>query len=199
MPRATQMASQEATAYAMSADFRRVLAENADDMHLLSFVLTADHTKADECCVCGLDNCAKASCEFRDWARTWTRRIIIRNAVHMLAPCRNHLNVTPESSDPASFEFAHATEADDALASILGLADFERFIFVMSVLEGYPDEDCSVLLGCSEKDVRETRVRALQHVEESYRLRTAASSGLTLDDLRHENYGAHHRQREFLA
>jgi len=40
---------------------------------------------------------------------------------------------------------------------LVALADFERFVFVMSVLEGYSDQDCSVLLGCSEQDVRETR------------------------------------------
>ena len=68
----------------------------------------------------------------------------------MLAPRRDHSSASPKSSDPTRYEFAHATEVDDAFASIVDLADFERFIFVMSVLEG-----------CSEQDVRETRVQAL--------------------------------------
>src|ERR1039458_4345738 len=53
----------------------------------------------------------------------------------------------------------------------------ERFVFVMSVLERYSDQDCSVLLSCSRQDVGETRMRALLHVAESDRLRTVAPSG----------------------
>ena len=107
----------------------------------------------------------------------------------MLAPRRSYSTVTPESSHPVNFEFARTTGGDDAIGSILGLADFERFIFVMSVLEGYSEQDCSALLGCSAQDVRDARVRALQQVTESYRLRTVAGSTLMVDDLRHETYG----------
>ena len=52
------------------------------------------------------------------------------------------------------------------IASVLALEDFDRFVFVMSVLERYPDKECSDLLGCSEQDVREARMRALQQIAE---------------------------------
>jgi len=139
-------------------------------MHLLSFLLTADHTKADECFVSGLENCVKKNDVFRDWARSWARRSIIQTAVRMLRPRRNHSTTPVAPGDPVNCEFARSSEAKGAFGSILGLGDFERFIFVMSILERYSDQDCSVLLDCSRQDVRETRVQALQQVAESYSL-----------------------------
>jgi hypothetical protein len=44
----------------------------------------------------------------------------------------------------------------------LELAPFERFVFVMLVLENYSEHECSVLLGCSRRDVIAARIRALQ-------------------------------------
>ncbi len=39
-----------------------------------------------------------------------------------------------------------------------------NFVFVMSVLERYSDQDCSVLLGCARRDVLAARTRALQQI-----------------------------------
>jgi hypothetical protein len=60
---------------------------------------------------------------------------------------------------------------------VLGLEEFERFVFVLSVLERYSDQDCSLLLGCSRQDVREARIGALQHVAELDRMRAVTGSG----------------------
>jgi DNA-directed RNA polymerase specialized sigma24 family protein len=97
----------------------------------------------------------------------------------MLAPGRDHDTAAPVPGDPFNCKFGRTpqADADAAIASILGLGDFERFVFVMSVLERYSDQDSSVLLGCSRQDVREARMRALQHVSESDRIRTVAGSG----------------------
>ena len=50
------------------------------------------------------------------------------------------------------------------IAAILELAPFDRFVFVISVLEHYSEHECSVLLGCSRRDVIAARTRALQQV-----------------------------------
>jgi DNA-directed RNA polymerase specialized sigma24 family protein len=47
---------------------------------------------------------------------------------------------------------------------VLALEDFERFVFVVSVLEGYQDRECAVLLGCAVVEVGHARVRALQQI-----------------------------------
>jgi len=50
-------------------------------------------------------------------------------------------------------------------AAVLQLEPFERFVYVMSVLERYSDLDCSVLLGCARRDVIAARIRGLQQIE----------------------------------
>ncbi len=52
---------------------------------------------------------------------------------------------------------------DSRFAAILALQDFERFVYVLSVLEGYTDRECGTLLGVSPQQIEETRTRALQH------------------------------------
>jgi DNA-directed RNA polymerase specialized sigma24 family protein len=51
--------------------------------------------------------------------------------------------------------------------AVLRLADFERFVFVMSVLEHYSEHDCAFLLGCSAREIREGSTRALKELADS--------------------------------
>ncbi|MFZ0802799.1 MAG: hypothetical protein WAN70_11605 [Terriglobales bacterium] len=147
-----------------------------DSMHLLPFLLTADLAKAEECFVSGLEDCVEGTYVFRDWAQSWARRTIIQNAIRMLVPRKNHSTAADVPSDAVSCSFGRTQDTDYAIARILQLEHFERFVFVMSVLERYSDQDCSVLLGCSRQDIGETRMRALLQVAESARLSTVAPS-----------------------
>jgi DNA-directed RNA polymerase specialized sigma24 family protein len=151
-------------------------------MHLLSFLLTADLAKAEECFVSGLEDCVEGTYVFRDWAKSWARRTVIQNAIRILAPRKNGSTVADLSSDAVSCSFGRTQDTDYAIARILRLEDFERFVFVMSVLERYSDQDCSVLLGCSRQDVGETRTRALLHVAESDGLCTVGGSAFHSSD-----------------
>ena len=171
------ISTNEPQAYATNADFRRVFVETMDSVHLLAFLLTADHRKAEGCFVSGLEDCSKGSYVFRDWARSWARRTIVRNAVRMLRPHRNGSMAASFPDDPFDYTLGRTPEARAAILSILGLEDFERFVFVMSVLEIYSDQDCSILLGCSRQDVGVARVRALLIIANSQRMQTLAGSG----------------------
>jgi hypothetical protein len=153
-----------------------------DSMHLLSFLLTADRTKAEECFVSGLEDCIEGTYVFRDWAQSWARRTIIQNAIRRLAPRKNHSTVADVPGDAASCGLGRTQDADYAIARILRLEHFERLVFVMSVLEKYSDQDCSVLLGCSRQDIGETRMRALLHVAEPERLGDVPPSGCGSSD-----------------
>jgi len=153
-----------------------------DNLHLLSFLLTADLAKAEECFVSGLEDCIEGTYVFRDWAQSWARRTIIQNAIRMLAPRKDHSAVADVPSDAVSCSSGRTQDADYAIARILRLEHFERFVFVMSVLEKYSDQDCSVLLGCSRQDVGETRMRALLHLAEPDRLPIVAPSGCGSSD-----------------
>ncbi|MGA8271714.1 MAG: hypothetical protein WB919_09170, partial [Candidatus Sulfotelmatobacter sp.] len=52
--------------------------------------------------------------------------------------------------------------------AVLALEDFERFVFVMSVLEHYSQHDCALLLGRSISEVRGARVRALEDLASAH-------------------------------
>jgi hypothetical protein len=173
-------------AYATSAKFCRAFTDNMDSMHLLSFLLTGDLVNAEECFVSGLADCVTGSHVFRDWVRSWARRTIVQNAIRILAPIKGHSAVEDVSSDPVSCNFARTPEACYAIGSILRLKDFERFVFVMSVLEKYSDQDCAVLLGCSRQDIGETRMQALVHVAETEGLRTMSGAGFDRNDHQEE-------------
>ncbi len=147
------------------------------NMRLLSFLLTADLTKAEECFVSGLQDCIQGSRAFQDWARSWARRTIIQNAIRRVGPRPSESASRVVCSEEASCNFGRSPEDHASITSILGLEDFERFVFVMSILEKYPDQECSVLLGCSRQGVHEARLRALLHIAGSDRLRTVAPSG----------------------
>ena len=44
------------------------------------------------------------------------------------------------------------------------LKNFERFVFVLSILEGYSDRECSLLPGPSARDTMAAKVRALENL-----------------------------------
>ena len=48
--------------------------------------------------------------------------------------------------------------------AVLRLEDFERFVFIMSVLEHYSAHDCALLLDCPAREIREARTRALKEL-----------------------------------
>jgi hypothetical protein len=65
----------------------------------------------------------------------------------------------------------------------LTLEDFERFVFVITVLEGHSEHECALLLNSSIRDVRNARIRAMEHVALAERSATVAvrSTGEQMD------------------
>jgi DNA-directed RNA polymerase specialized sigma24 family protein len=152
-----------ATRYASCEDFRRIFEEDLNGLYQLSFLLTGDSQKAERCFVAGLEDCVKESRVFREWARTWAKRVIVKNAIRELHPQSSHANSSvrvPIILSPNRPESGLAGHFDKDAVS--GLADFERFVFVLCVLEGYREHECALLLGCSDLEVREARTQAIK-------------------------------------
>lgn len=149
------------TPYASSGDFRRIFSEEMDELHELSFLLTGDREKAERCFVSGLENSVKENRVFKEWARSWARRAIIQCAVRVINPR------ALEEGDPSTFDSIRQTRAveQEDVSVILELRRFERFVYVMSVLERYSDQDCAVLLGCARREIVAARIRAFQQLE----------------------------------
>ena len=146
--------------FASSADFRRIFDEERDCLHRLSFLLTADREKAEQCFVYGLEDSVKGNPVFKEWARSWAQLAVIKNAAQLINPRPKEGSC---SSSVNSISKALATEQAE-IAPVLGLKSFERFVYVLSVLEQYSDQDCSTLLGCTQRDVGAARIRALQQI-----------------------------------
>jgi hypothetical protein len=146
--------------YASSDDFHRIFSENLDELYRLSLLLTADHEKAKRCFVSGLESSANESRVFKEWARSWARRAIIQCAVRAINPRPTEADT---SSHPNQRGGTSGSEHPE-IAAILELRPFERFVYVMSVLERYSDQDCSLLLGCGRQDVVAARTRALSQL-----------------------------------
>jgi len=147
--------------YASSGDFHRIFDEEKDSLYRLSFLLTADREKAQQCFVSGLEDAVKGNLVFKEWARSWARRSIIQNAVRVINPRPT------EEYAPSGFNgnARAAVEEPADTATILDLAPFERFVYVMLVLEHYSEHECTILLGCPRRDVLAARIRALQQIE----------------------------------
>src|SRR5580698_10217757 len=92
--------NERATEYATCKDFQQIFTEDMVGLHRLAFLLTADQAKAEQCFVAGLDESIHGNPVFRQWARTWSKRAIIRNAIKMVAPM---------PSRPATAEVAAAS------------------------------------------------------------------------------------------
>jgi len=149
--------------YASSDDFRRVFNEDMNSLYLLSFLLTADHEKAEQCFVSGLEDAVEGNPVFKEWARSWARRVIIINAVRAINPRPIEGNGY-SSSAPVSSNGKTPPVEQVEIAAVLALEPFERFVYVMTVLERYSDQDCFLLLGCARRDVVAARTRAFGRI-----------------------------------
>jgi hypothetical protein len=141
-----------------------ILTEEMHSLYLFSFLLAADNDIAEQCYVCGLGECVDGIGVFMDWARSWARRTILKHAIRMIMPA-------PEDTDNLSLinlKGAATLGKKNLFAAIVALSAFERFVFVMSVLEKQSDEDCSMLLGCSRRDVMIARELALKRLANTH-------------------------------
>ena len=174
--------------YASSDDFRRVFDDDMNTLFLLSFLLTADREKAEQCFVSGLEDAVEGNPVFKEWARSWARRVIILNAVRAINPRPTEENGRSSSATVGS-NGKTRTEDQVEIAAVLRLEPFERFVYVITVLERYSDQDCSLLLGCARRDVVAARTRGFEQIGSAMashprHLPPAGSDKPVSDDLR---------------
>src|SRR5262249_14459056 len=152
--------SRRALEYVSASDFCRIFEQDMDLLYWLALALTADAGKAEQCFFAGLDECIKGNAVFKQWARSWSRRVVIKSAIRLISP-------RPGAADsPTAIRQQEKprSQAEVVRVGLTKLPPFDRFVFVMSVLEGYADRDCAALLGCSLTDVDAARPRALQQI-----------------------------------
>jgi DNA-directed RNA polymerase specialized sigma24 family protein len=163
-----QVREHEGSLYASHEDFHTIFNEDLKELYQLSFLLTRDPAKAERCLVSGLEDCVSGNRVFREWARSWAKQTIVQNAIRELKP-RSRQSNSPLSGAIFSDIDQHSRgpRGHFEIDAVLRLADFDRFVFFMSVLEQYSEHDCALLLGCSARDIREGRTRALKELADS--------------------------------
>jgi hypothetical protein len=143
-------------AHASAGDFCAIFNRDANSLYALALLLTGDPRTAERCFFSALSECTAAKGVFRRWTRSWTRIAIIKDAVRLTKP---KFSVTGEQPSDIAVKGLHA-----AAAPILRLGAFDRFVFVLSVLDWYSVRDCAVLLKSTLQEVEIAKERALQFV-----------------------------------
>jgi DNA-directed RNA polymerase specialized sigma24 family protein len=157
-----QVRRSEPNPYATREDFLNVFGQDRAGLYQLSFLLTGDHEKAEKCVVAGIEDCVNENRVFREWARSWAKRIIVENAIRELKPRPSRPTSSSVGTVFSLSEESSASAGNFDVEAVLGLGDFERFVFVMSVLEHYSQHECALLLGCPVMEVRQGRFHALK-------------------------------------
>ena len=158
-----QIADKTSIPCSTTTDCYRIFAEEMESLYWLAFLLTGDNNKAEQCFVGGLGECIDQTHVSTERARSWARRAIVEDAVRTTRP------VPEESVNRGRVDAKSPTAvgSSNPFAFIVSLRAFERFVFVLSVLEGLSDEDCQSLLRCTRQELVMARKAAFRHFAEA--------------------------------
>jgi hypothetical protein len=153
--------------YASKEEFASVFESERAGLRRLALLLTANSEAAKRCLLRAFRECVARSSVSREWVLSWARRMVICNAISLVIGSggRSFVN-TNDAADNGLASFS----PDDLLGpigtpeSICGLPEFERFVFVICVLERYSIHDCALLLGKSPREVNDVRNRVSKQV-----------------------------------
>jgi len=165
--------------YATSGDFCRIYVEQMNSLYLLSLLLTADPQNAEQCFLSGFDDSVSNNAVFKERAYSWARRSVILHAIQLLGPRPTDENESNEARLSRLNGHGHeqvpaVLQAHPNLVGIVRLNSFERFVFIMSVLEMYSHQECSLLLGCFRRDVITARSAAIRRLASTITTETEA-------------------------
>ncbi|HZZ15179.1 MAG TPA: hypothetical protein VFE08_04370 [Candidatus Sulfotelmatobacter sp.] len=153
-----------ANEYASFGDFCRIHVEQMNSLYLLSLLLTADPQKAEQCFISGFDDSVSHRFVFKERASFWARRSIILQAIRLSRPRPNNEGELNTKLLPSRGSVPTEVRTHPKFAGIVELDTFERFVFIMSLLEKYSVQECSLLLSCFRGDVNRARTAAIRHL-----------------------------------
>ena len=156
--------------HATDVDFRRIFEDETNLLYGLALLLTANHSIAERCISAAFEDCLNTRSVFREWSLPWSKRAVIRNAIRLVAPGAKSDRDAGRACEPAR------PETKSMLAqAVLELEQFRRFVLIMSVLEGYRDKECGILLNCTAQEVANARSAALRQLANTVGSRPAAA------------------------
>jgi len=145
--------------HATRDDFFEVLEKEMGRLYLLAFLLTGNHVDAERCFGAAIGDALEERAVLKDWARVWIKRSLIKNAIGIASP-----EFARQSENRDLWFGKKIAGPEGAINAVTLLTPFERFVFVMVILEGYSIRECSVLLGCPMERVVHARIDALRRL-----------------------------------
>jgi len=130
-------------------DVCELFTEEMHSLYLLAFLLVADQAQAEQCLIAVMGDGVEGIRDFLDWASAPARIAIVRHAIRMIRPTPSGMAYQTS----ASLNQTSPSERNKPFAAIASLGSFERFVFVMSVLERRSDDACATLLACTRREV----------------------------------------------
>ena len=162
------------TDYATAEQFESLFESKWEALLRLALLLTASSEKAEQTLSLALRDCKLAGSVSADWIVPWARRAIVRSAIQLVFPSVSaSATQTPNGDcyDGNSLAIPASTALGVDVPSIVKLPDFERLVFVITVLEHISIQDCALLVARSRKEVWDAQKHAM-------RLSTFAEHGL---------------------
>ena len=147
-----------ADGYATCADFCEVFKDNVDRLYMLSLLLTGAHEMAERCLLRAFEHCLGAKTVFTEWAPSWAKRITIKTAIEIVFGSQ----IPPSNHFKSEFVVERVAGVDALVAVVSSLEPFDRIVYVLSVLEGFPVRECALLLDCTVHEVMHAKTRALR-------------------------------------
>ena len=146
------------TVYATPGEFCRIFSQDMNGLYLLGLLLTGEEALAEQCFGLSLDDAISGGPVFKEWARSWARRTVVRTAIRLLSPKPATSVEIPARSLVSGLEARFETPLD----ALFEMPAFDRFVFIITVLEKMREHECCLWLGCSLRDVVSAKRRVLE-------------------------------------
>jgi hypothetical protein len=158
---------------ARKEEFASVFESERVGLQRLALLLTANSEAAKLCLIRTFRECISGCSVSKEWIPSWTRRVVIRNAISLVMIPRDESFVNT-NDDAIAFSQDDMLSAIAQFEPILGLPAFDRLVFVICVLERYSMYDCALLLRRPPRDVNEARERVGNQVGQISALRDSS-------------------------
>lgn len=109
-------------AHVTGRDFYHIFQKEMRSLYSLALILTNDCSATERCFVASLDDCLNAHSIFKEWALSWSKRAVIKNAIRVIFP-----RVEKDGETGPARVRMKSMLAD----ALLGLQHFQRFVTVM--------------------------------------------------------------------
>ena len=146
--------------YASGQDFCRLFESEMDRLYLLALLLTGDSRLAEQSFAHALEICLKSNRVFNGWEERWAVFNVIKSAIQIVRPTQSL--GAPSSLDNRVQQ--KDSEFQAVVRAVRQLPSFERFVYVMSVLEKYSDCECSAFLHSAVSEIQPARERAIRQL-----------------------------------